>query len=958
MQDKIVIRGASEHNLKHINLEIPRNQLVVFTGVSGSGKSSLAFDTIYSEGQRRYVESLSAYARQFLGQMEKPRVDYIGGLSPAISIEQKTASRNPRSTVGTITEIYDYLRVLYARVGRQHCHLCGKPVGAQTAEQMIDQILALPPGTRLLLLAPKVRQRRGEYKDLLEDARKEGFVRVRINGKVHDLDEEITLDKRMKQTIEIVVDRLVLGPEVRSRLADSVETALRQGDGTLIASLVGGEDKFFSEQNACLDCGVSFEPLSPQMFSFNSPQGRCESCDGLGRRMEYDEELLVPDPSRSIEEGAIQPWRRLFSEESPGRWSRRERGRLEQLADHHGFSLTTPWKRLPKPVQRLLLWGDRGCAAEPLWTPPRFKAVVPQLERWWANSVSENVRQWIMETYMHRVPCPTCEGSRLRAESRAVQVGRRSIVEVTQLSIRETLRFFEALSLAAREREIASEVLREITGRLQFLLNVGLHYLTLDRAAPTLSGGETQRIRLASQIGCGLMGVLYILDEPSIGLHQRDNHRLLETLQRLRDLGNTVIVVEHDEGTMRTADWIIDFGPGAGRAGGEIVAQATPADLMRHPHSLTGKYLSGELSIPLPQRRRQPGQQWLVVRGAAEHNLRRIDVSFPLGCFICVTGVSGSGKSTLVNEILYKALARKLHRAKTEPGRHRKIEGLKALDKAIAIDQSPIGRTPRSNPATYTKVFDPIRHLFAQLPEAKVRGYKPGRFSFNVKGGRCEACQGDGVKRIEMHFLPDVFVTCDQCKGRRFNRETLQVKFKGHSIADVLELTVAEAQELFENIPRVKRILGTLADVGLDYLRLGQASTTLSGGEAQRVKLARELCKVATGQTIYVLDEPTTGLHFADIEKLLRVLDELVERGNSVLVIEHHLDVIKSADYVIDLGPEGGDEGGTVVAAGPPEQVAEVPHSYTGRFLRPLLKSLPCAPKRAAPQAPAAKTGA
>jgi len=953
MQDRIVIRGASEHNLKHIDLDIPRNQLVVFTGVSGSGKSSLAFDTIYAEGQRRYVESLSAYARQFLGQMEKPKVDYIGGLSPAISIEQKTASRNPRSTVGTMTEIYDYLRVLFARVGRQHCHLCGKPVSAQTAEQMVDQILSLPAGTRLLLLAPKVRERRGEYKELLEEARKEGFVRVRINGRVHDLDEKIVLDKRMKQTIEIVVDRLVVGPEVRSRLADSVETALRQGEGTLICSVVGGEERFFSEQNACLDCGVSFEPLTPQMFSFNSPQGRCESCDGLGRRMEYDPERLLPDPSLSIEQGAIQPWRRLFSEESAGRWSRREQKRLQQLAEHHGFSLSTPWKKLPALIQRLILYGDRGPASDPLWVPPGFKAVVPQLERWWANSVSENVRQWIMDAYMHRVPCPSCGGSRLRPSSCAVRVGGRSIVEVAGLSIRETLRFFEGLELAARDREIAGEVLREIRGRLQFLLNVGLHYLTLERAAPTLSGGETQRIRLASQIGCGLVGVLYILDEPSIGLHQRDNHRLLETLQRLRDLGNTVIVVEHDEGTMRSADWIVDFGPGAGRRGGRIVAQATPADLVRHPDSLTAKYLSGRLAIPRPARRRPPDAGRLVVRGAAEHNLREIDVAFPLGCFVCVTGVSGSGKSTLVNEILYKALARKLHRAKAEPGRHRKIEGLSSVDKVIAIDQSPIGRTPRSNPATYTKVFDPIRSLFARLPEAKVRGYKPGRFSFNVKGGRCEACQGDGVKRIEMHFLPDVFVTCDECKGRRFNRETLQVKFKGRSIADVLEQTVAEGQELFENVPRIRRILDTLADVGLDYLTLGQPAGTLSGGEAQRVKLARELCKVATGRTLYVLDEPTTGLHFADIEKLLRVLDRLVERGNTVVVIEHHLDVIKSADYVIDLGPEGGDEGGLVVATGSPEEVAAVPHSYTGRFLRPLLKEAPARIERKAAETPA-----
>lgn len=938
MQDKIVIRGASEHNLKHIDLEIPRNRLVVFTGVSGSGKSSLAFDTLYSEGQRRYVESLSAYARQFLGQMEKPKVDYIGGLSPAISIEQKTASRNPRSTVGTITEIHDYLRVLYARIGRQHCHQCGRAVGAQTAEQMIDQILELPAGSRILLLAPKVRERKGEYKHLLEEARKEGFVRLRINGKVYDLDEKITLDKRMKQTIELVVDRLVIGPDIRSRLADSVETALHQGEGTLICSEVGGEDRFFSERNACLHCGISFEPLTPQAFSFNSPQGRCESCDGLGRRMEYDPERLVPDPMKSIEEGAIHPWRKLFSEEKTGRWAKRERDRLKELAEKHGFQLSTPWKKLPQKIQRLILFGDRGSAKQPLWTPSRFRGVVAQLERWWSSTESENIRQWMMDTYMHRVACPVCEGSRLRLTSSAVKVGGESLVSLSRLCLRDLQRFFEHLQLEPRELEIVGEVLREIAGRLQFLLNVGLHYLTLERAAPTLSGGEAQRIRLASQIGCGLMGVLYILDEPSIGLHQRDNHRLLEMLQRLRDLGNSVLVVEHDEDTMRAADWMVDFGPGAGLAGGEIVAQGTPEQIMQSSQSLTGQYLTGVLSIPLPKRRRYPDHQWLRVLGAAENNLRNIDVAFPLGCFVCVTGVSGSGKSTLVNEILYKALASRLNRAHTEPGKHRALEGVEHLDKVIAIDQTPIGRTPRSNPATYCKVFDPVRNLFAQLPEAKIRGYKPGRFSFNVKGGRCDACQGDGVKRIEMHFLPDVFVTCDECHGQRFKRETLQVKFKGHSIADVLELSVAEARELFENVPRIRRILDTLADVGLEYIKLGQPATTLSGGEAQRVKLAKELCKVATGRTIYILDEPTTGLHFADIEKLLKVLDRLVERGNTVVVIEHHLDVIKCADYLIDLGPEGGDEGGTVVACGTPEEVTENKQSHTGRFLKQLLQ--------------------
>jgi len=939
MQDKIVIRGASEHNLKHIDLEIPRGKLVVFTGVSGSGKSSLAFDTLYAEGQRRYVESLSAYARQFLGQMEKPRVDYIGGLSPAISIEQKTVSRNPRSTVGTITEIFDYLRVLYARVGVQHCPECGSPVTAQTGEQIVEQILALPEKSRVLLLAPKVRLRRGEYKDLFEAARREGFVRVRVNGQIHDLEEEIPLDKRMKHSIEIVIDRLVIAPGIRSRLTDSVEIALRQGEGTLICSLVGGKDQFYSERNACLSCGLSFEPLSPQTFSFNSPAGRCEACDGLGRRMEYDPERLIPDPTLSIKQGAIRPWHNLYSGQSRGRHSRRQRKQLKELAEHYGFVLSDPWETLPHEVRQLILFGVPGRSKSGPWRPARFQSVVPGLEKWWANSESENVRQWIMETYMHRVACPACGGGRLKPQSQAVRVGGKSIIELTRLSIRDAFDFIENLRLEPRRQEIAREVLREVTGRLQFLLSVGLHYLTLERSAPTLSGGEAQRIRLASQVGCGLVGVLYILDEPSIGLHQRDNGRLLETLVRLRDLGNSVIVVEHDEGTMRAADHLVDFGPGAGLAGGQIVVQGSPEEVMRHGDSLTGKYLSGRLSIPRPSQRRGPGDRWLTIRGAAENNLRAIDVTFPLGCFICVTGVSGSGKSSLVNEILYKALAAELNRAHTEPGAHDSIEGLEYLDKVIAIDQAPIGRTPRSNPATYSKVFDPIRILFAGLPEAKLRGYKPGRFSFNVKGGRCEACQGDGVKRIEMHFLPDVFVTCDVCKGKRYGHETLQVKFKGHSISDVLNLTVAEARQLFENIPRIRRILDTLADVGLDYLTLGQQATTLSGGEAQRVKLARELCKVATGRTLYILDEPTTGLHFADIEKLLGVLDRLVERGNTIVVIEHHLDVIKSADHLIDLGPEGGDEGGRIVATGSPEKVALTKRSYTGRFLKAALQS-------------------
>lgn len=937
MPEKIVVRGASEHNLKHIDLEIPRDRLVVFTGVSGSGKSSLAFDTIYAEGQRRYVESLSAYARQFLGQMEKPRVDYIGGLSPAISIEQKTSSRNPRSTVGTITEIYDYLRVLYARAGEQHCHLCGKPVSAQTSTQMVDRILSLPEGARILILAPKARNRRGGYKERLDTARTEGFIRVRIDGKVHDLDDKIALDDRMKHDIDLVIDRLILRDDIRSRLADSVEIALQQGDGTMICSVIDGEDLFFSEKTACLDCGVSFESLTPQMFSFNSPQGRCESCDGLGRRMEYDPERLVPDPSRSIAEGAVHPWRKVFTEEKTGRWSKRKRKQLEQFADDNGFSLQTPWKKLPKKVREAILFGTKPKERKRLALPPRFQSVVDQLEKWWTESSSENIRHWIMETYMHRVDCPACEGSRLRPQSRAVLLANRSIVDICRMSIEQTLDFFSNIELDRFKLEIVGEVLREINGRLRFLMNVGLYYLTLERSAPTLSGGESQRIRLASQIGCGLAGVLYILDEPSIGLHQRDNRRLIETLQDLKHMGNTVIVVEHDEGTIRSADWLIDFGPGAGRLGGDIVAQGPTEEVLRSPDSLTAKYLRGELQVRVPTNRREPRGGWVTIHGAAENNLKEIDAEFPLGCLICVTGVSGSGKSSLVNETLYKALAVKLNRTRTEAGRHRSISGIGNLDKVIAIDQSPIGRTPRSNPATYCKVFDPIRSLFASLPEAKVRGYKPGRFSFNVKGGRCEACRGDGVRRIEMHFLADVFVTCDQCKGKRFNRETLQVKFKNHSIADVLELTVNEARELFENIPRIRRLLDTLIDVGLGYIQLGQQATTLSGGEAQRVKLARELGKVATGRTMYILDEPTTGLHFADIEKLLGVLNRLVDSGNTVVIIEHNLDVIASADYIIDLGPEGGDGGGQIVATGTPEKIAKSSESYTGQFLKEVL---------------------
>jgi excinuclease ABC subunit A len=936
--ENIIVRGGREHNLKNISLDIPRDKLVVFTGVSGSGKSSLAFDTIYAEGQRRYVESLSAYARQFLGQMEKPKVDFIGGLSPAISIEQKSASKNPRSTVGTITEIYDYLRLLYARVGVQHCHQCGEAVGAQALEQIVDRIMGLDEGSRFLVLGPRVRERKGEYREIFEQARQDGFVRVRVNGRVYDLEEDIRLDKKMKHTIEIVVDRLVMKAGVRSRLSDSVEKALEIGDGLVVIQVVEGEEILFSEEKACLRCGISFAELAPQNFSFNSPLGRCEVCDGLGRKLEFDPELVVPNEGLSIREGAIHPWKTLFDRNRRGYWSRRLRQGLRALAKQYEFSLDDPWSKLTKRQRTLVLFGCEQVTASGVrrWKVS-FPGVIPQLERWWEQSNSESFRQWCMEAYMSQRPCAACEGGRLRPESAAVGIGGKTIVEVTRLSVDRALAFFERVELSDMEREIAGEVLKEVIGRLRFLTDVGLHYLTLERAAPSLSGGEGQRIRLASQIGSGLVGVLYILDEPSIGLHQRDNGKLLDTLCRLRDLGNTVIVVEHDLATMQRADWLVDFGPGAGRRGGEVVVSGPRAEVEKEPRSVTGRYLTGKATIPIPRCRRKPNRQWLRVLGAAENNLKNIDVRIPLGVFTCVTGVSGSGKSSLINEILYKALAQKINRAHTSPGAYRRIHGSQHLDRVIDINQQPIGRTPRSNPATYTKAFDAIRQLFAQLPEARLRGYKPGRFSFNVRGGRCEACQGAGVKRIEMHFLADVFVTCDVCKGLRFNRETLQVRYKGKNISEVLNLTVAEALELFENHPRIVRVLRTVADVGLDYIPLGQPAPTLSGGEAQRVKLARELCKVDTSQTLYSLDEPTTGLHFDDIRKLLHVLDRLVERGNTVVVIEHNLDVIKCADYIVDLGPEGGDFGGEVVATGTPEKVAEVEESYTGQFLAEML---------------------
>jgi excinuclease ABC subunit A len=938
--DRIVIRGAREHNLKNIDLEIPRDRLVVITGLSGSGKSSLAFDTIYAEGQRRYVESLSAYARQFLEQMEKPDVDSIEGLSPAISIEQKTTSKNPRSTVGTVTEIYDYLRVLYARVGVPHCPQCGQVIAAQTVQQMVDRVLTLPGGARLLVLAPVVRGRKGEYRKLFFDLRRQGYSRVRVNGAVRELAEEIELDKNKKHTIEVVVDRLAVKPTIASRLADSLETALRLADGIVVVETAeSGQAFVFSERLACARCGVSFPEVSPRMFSFNNPFGACPECGGLGTRFELDPELVVPDPRKSLKDGALAPW--------SGRESVYFKQTLQILARRRRFSLETPWRDLGKATRDLILHGSGpggrdGRRAEGEARPGRddiggFEGMLAVLQRRYRETTSEDVRAEI-ERFMSERTCPACRGGRLRPESLAVRVGGNSIHAVGALTIKEAARFFAELVLGEREQTIARRVLKEIRERLGFLRDVGLEYLTLDRAAGTLSGGEGQRIRLATQIGSSLVGVLYILDEPSIGLHQRDNRRLLDTLLRLRDLGNTVLVVEHDEETIRTADWVIDLGPGAGELGGYVVATGTPAEILADPKSLTGRYLAGALSIPLPLVRRAGSGRWLVIHGAREHNLKAPAVRIPLGTFTCVTGVSGSGKSTLVNDILYRALAQVFHRAQEKPGAHDRIEGLQHLDKVINIDQSPIGRTPRSNPATYTGVFTFIRALFARTPDARARGYQPGRFSFNVKGGRCEACQGDGLVKIEMHFLPDVYVTCEVCKGKRYNRETLEIRYKDRSIAEILEMTVREALGFFEVVPPVRQKLQTLHDVGLDYIRLGQPATTLSGGEAQRVKLSTELSRRATGRTLYILDEPTTGLHFADIQRLLDVLNRLVDQGNTVVVIEHNLDVVKTADHVVDLGPEGGDEGGRVVATGSPEAVAEqADRSYTGEFLRRVL---------------------
>jgi excinuclease ABC subunit A len=923
--DRIVIRGAREHNLKNVDVEIPRDQLVVITGLSGSGKSSLAFDTIYAEGQRRYVESLSAYARQFLEQMEKPEVDSIEGLSPAISIEQKTTSKNPRSTVGTVTEIYDYLRVLFARIGVPHCPSCGRVISAQTVQQMVDRILALPAGTRLLVLAPVVRGRKGEYKKLFSDLARQGFSRVRVNGAVRELGEEIDLDKNKKHTIEVVVDRVIVREKVGSRLADSLETALKLADGVVqvepseLEAPSGRDPMLFSERLACAECGISFPEVSPRMFSFNNPFGACPECSGIGTRYEIDPDRLVPNANRSLKQGALAPW--------AGRESAYFRQTLAALAKRYRVDLDAPWSKLKKPVRDVILLGDKDGG---------FEGVVAMLERRYRESSSEDVRREI-EAFMAERPCPTCGGARLRRESLAIKLAGKSLFDVVRLTIKDAAVFFDRLTLSERDAVIARRVLKEIRERLGFMMNVGLEYLTLDRPAGTLSGGEGQRIRLATQIGSGLVGVLYILDEPSIGLHQRDNRRLLETLKRLRDLGNTVLVVEHDEETIRSADFVVDLGPGAGELGGHLVALGTPDEIMANPNSLTGQFLSRRLAIAMPTQRRKGSGAFLTIHNPREHNLKGTNVRIPLGTLTCITGVSGSGKSTLVNDILYRALAQMLHRAQDRPGAHDRVEGAQHLDKVIDIDQSPIGRTPRSNPATYTGVFTFIRTLFARTPDARMRGYQPGRFSFNVKGGRCEACQGDGLVKIEMHFLPDVYVTCDVCKGKRYNRETLDIQYKGKSIAEVLAMTVREALSFFDAVPVIRQKLQTLDDVGLDYIRLGQAATTLSGGEAQRVKLATELSRRATGRTLYILDEPTTGLHFADIQKLLEVLNRLVDHGNTVVIIEHNLDVIKTGDWIIDLGPEGGDEGGRVIAAGTPETVAKVTTSYTGQFLVPIV---------------------
>jgi excinuclease ABC subunit A len=937
--DRIIITGARQHNLKNVTVEIPKKKLVVLTGVSGSGKSSLAFDTLYAEGQRRYIESLNAYARQFLGQMDKPLYDSIRGLAPTISIEQKAASANPRSTVGTVTEIHDYLRVLWARVGRLTCHQCGRPVSQQSSQQIVDEIVQLPAGTRYLLLAPLVKERKGEHREVIDEVRKSGFTRVRVDGVVVTLDEEIRLDKKKKHSIDAVVDRLIAKPEgMRQRLADSVETALKAGQGTLVVAPEGQPEKVMSQHRACHHCGISFPEPSPQLFSFNSPQGMCPECSGLGTRMEMDPDLVVPNPSLSINEGAVKALGAVGEGTSWGT------DIVRAVARERGIDLNKPWKVLPLAQRKVILHGtgdDRvRVQLKGTWGGGAFKVryegAINALMRRMKETHSEDMRQYYQRFLSNR-PCSACAGRRVRPEALGVRIAGLSIADATALSVQAAYDFFDGLELHGSEAKIASELLKEIRSRLRFLRDVGLSYLTLERPAPSLSGGESQRIRLASQIGSELTGVIYVLDEPSIGLHQRDNRKLLLALKHLRDIGNSVVVVEHDREAMEESDWIVDFGPGAGRHGGEIVAAGTPAEVMANPASLTGRYLTGALEIPLPQKRRRWDGRKISIEGAKANNLKDVTLHVPLGLFVAVTGVSGAGKSTLINQILYPAVARALHGADHQVGAHERIVGLNEIDKVIDIDQSPIGRTPRSNPATYTKVFDHIRDFFALLPEARMHGYTPGRFSFNVKGGRCEACEGDGVKRVEMHFLPDVYVPCEVCHGKRFNEATLQVRYNKLSIADVLDLTVDEALQLFKNHPQVRRALETLADVGLGYIALGQSSPTLSGGEAQRVKLSRELSKRSTGRTLYILDEPTTGLHFEDIRRLLGVLDRLVEAGNTVVVIEHNLDVIKTADWVIDVGPEGGDGGGRIVAVGTPEQVAAEEESYTGRFLAEML---------------------
>jgi len=936
-KDKIIIKGAREHNLKNIDVEIPRDKFVVITGLSGSGKSSLAFDTIYAEGQRRYVESLSAYARQFLGQMEKPDLDYIEGLSPAISIDQKTTNRNPRSTVGTVTEIYDYLRLLYARIGTPHCHVCGKEISQQTVDQMVDYINSLEPGTRIQLLAPVIQGKKGEHQKLLEEIKKSGYVRARIDGEIADLNEEIKLEKNKKHTIEVIVDRIIVKEGANKRLTDSLETVLKLSGGTVLIDIIGKEERLFSQNFACVECGISIEDPAPRMFSFNSPFGKCPVCDGLGELRRIDPDLVIPDKTKSVMEGAIEPWKNL--DETSWYYNV-----VNAAAKHYGFSLDTPICELDEKAVQLLLYGNGGEKIKVKYQREygsgevmmAFEGVVNNLERRYLETKS-NYMRYEIENFMSSIPCPECKGARLKKESLAVTVGGLSIAELCSLSVYKIMEFLGSLKLTEKQQIISKLVLKELHERLEFLVTVGLEYLTLSRAAGTLSGGEAQRIRLATQIGSSLVGVLYILDEPSIGLHQRDNGKLLKALRNLTDLGNTLLVVEHDEETMHAADYIIDMGPGAGVHGGEIVAAGSLDTILACEESVTGQYLSGKKQIPIPQERRKPNGKWIEIKGARENNLKDLDVNIPLGVFTCITGVSGSGKSTLINEILYKELSHRLNGSKLRAGEHKWIKGIEHIDKVIDIDQSPIGRTPRSNPATYTGAFDIIREVFAATPEAKMKGYNNGRFSFNVKGGRCEACKGDGIIKIEMQFLPDVYVPCEVCKGKRYNRETLEVRYKGRNISEVLNMTVEDALEFFKNIPRVQKKLQTLFDVGLGYIKLGQPSTELSGGEAQRIKLAYELSKRSTGKTVYILDEPTTGLHIADIHKLLGILDRLVDSGNSIIVIEHNLDVIKRADYIIDLGPEGGDRGGTVIAQGTPEEICKVETSYTGQFLKKIL---------------------